>query len=361
MLPPFLIAIISLLTLVALHELGHFFVAKRFKVKVEEFGIGLPPRIFGKYFGETLYSLNWLPLGAFVRLLGEEKAESDPRSFSVKPVWQRVLIVAGGVVAFWIIAAILLSFHMGLGTSILVGDEEEISDASVQIVGVVEGSPAEQAGLRMGDIIASLKLKIKNEKLKINKVNQVQEFTEQHRGQEIVLTIQRGNNVFEVELVPRVSPPEDEGAMGVALARIAIKKYPWWQAPLKGIEETFQLTAAIVMGLATIAAGVVSGRGLLEGAELMGPIGIGVLVARAVELGFSYYLRFIATISIYLAIFNALPIPAVDGGKLMFLGIEAIRKKPLPQAVEQKITAAFFLLLLTLLIFITIKDVSRLF
>jgi len=357
-----LIAFLSLIGLIVLHEFGHFIMAKRFGVKVEEFGIFLPPRLIGKKIGETVYSLNLLPFGAFVKLYGEvDQEKKEYWSFTQKPIWQRVLIVIGGVVSFWIISAILLSIVMGLGAPTAISDEEDgnLISPKVQIAAVAPNSPAEIAGIKPGDTIASLKLKIKNEKLKITKVKEVQELIEKYKGEEVVLTIERGKEIFETSLVPRVSPPEGEGAMGVALVRTAIKSYPWYQAPIQGIIATGNLTVAVIQGWAQ--ALVLATKGEPTGVQLMGPVGIFDLFAQVGQLGINYFLQFIAIISIHLALFNILPIPALDGGKLVFLGIEAVRKRPISPKMEQQITAVSFVLLITLIIWVTIKDITRLF
>ena len=356
-----LIAFISLIGLIVLHEFGHFILAKKFGVKVEEFGIGFPPRLFGRKIGETLYSLNLLPLGAFVKIHGEEGGVEDIQSFSKKPIWQRTLIVLGGVVMFWIISWVLLSMVMGLGAPTAISDEAEqgIVNPRVQIMGVASNSPAEKAGINPGDTI--IKLKTQNSILEINKVKEVQDFIGENKGKEVVLTIERGREVFDVSLVPRVSPPEGEGPMGVALARTAIISYPWYEAPIRGAIATVNLTIAAIQGWAMVLSNLVKGQGMPTGVQVMGPVGIFGLFTQMSALGLSYFLRFVAIISIFLALFNILPIPALDGGKLVFLGIEAIRKKPISPNLEQKITAFFFALLILLMILVTFKDIQRLF
>jgi len=373
-----LIVFFSLILLIILHELGHFLVAKKFGVKVEEFGVFLPPRLFGKKIGETIYSINLIPFGAFVRIQGEEGQEGDIhniRSFSSKPIWQRFLIVVGGVVAFWIVAAILLSFVMWLGAPVAVSDQEDDSfkNFKVQIAQVFKGSPAEVAGLKIGDVIKELSIaenqlpeqnkEFETSQIKrvlVDKVKTVQEFTEQNKGNEIMLTIQRGKKVLETVLVPRVSPPENEGPMGIVLVRTTEKRYPWYQAPFKGVEATVKITGAVINGLFEIISNLVTGKGVPKGVQLMGPIGIGVLLTQFAQSGLSQYLYFIAVISIYLAIFNILPIPALDGGKLIFLGIEKIKGRPLHYKIEQRITAFFFLFLLFLMILVTVQDIIKL-
>lgn len=350
-----LITFISLIFLVVLHELGHFILAKKFGVKVEEFGIGIPPRLISKKIGETVYSLNLLPFGAFVKIYGEEERRKDPRSFSQKPIWQRALIIIGGCVSFWLICVLLLSIVMNLGVPRAIGDEvnQNITNPRVQIVAVAPNSPAEHAGLRVGDVIKQLK--INDHQLTINRVKEVIEFTEANKGQEVTLTIERGEEMLEVNLVPRVLPPEKEGPIGIALVRTIIESYPWYQAPIKGILATGNLTVLIIQGWAQALGNFF--QGLPTGVQVMGPVGIFSLTSQMGQLGINYFLQFIAMLAIYLGLFNLLPVPVVDGGKLFFLGIEKARGKPIPQKIEQKINTVFFSLLIALMIWVTIKDI----
>ncbi len=147
----------------------------------------------------------------------------------------------------------------------------------------------------------------------------------------------------------------------MALARVAEKSHPWYEAPFRGVEATVKITGAIVAGLAGLLKNLVLGNGMPQGTQLMGPVGIGALLTQFAELGLNKYLHFIAVISIYLAIFNILPIPALDGGKLIFLSIEKIKGRPVDQKVEQRITTFFFSLLLLLIVLVTVRDITRLF
>lgn len=360
-----LVAFFSLIALVVIHEFGHFILAKKFGVKVEEFGIGYPPRLLGKKFGQTFYSLNLIPFGAFVKIHGETGGIEDYRSFAGKPMWQRVLIVLGGVVSFWIVAAVLLSIVAGVwGLPTAVSDEENhnLIDPKVQITYIVADSPAKGSDLRVGDVIKELV--IDNQALQTDKVSEVQEFIEAHQGQEITLVVKRGPDFFDKKIVPRVSPPEGEGALGVGLTRIALKPYPWYQAPIQGVIVCGGLTFSIVEGWLLGLKSLLGIAQLPEGMkmELMGPVGILDLLREYFKLGVNYFLFLISLISIALALANILPIPALDGGKLVFLTIEAIRKKPVNQKIEQNITGIFFILLILLMIFITIKfDIPRVF
>jgi regulator of sigma E protease len=354
-----LIAFISLIGLVVLHEFGHFIIAKRFGVKVEEFGIGYPPRIFGKKIGETIYSLNLLPFGAFVKMPGEIGKTDDPRSFSNQQIWKRALIVFGGVLSFWIIAAILFSIVFNLGTPVVIGDEVDsnLANTQVQITSISVGSPAQIAGLKPGDTIKEVM--IGNQKIAINKIKEIQEITNNNLGKEITLTIERGKEIFESKITPRSSPPAGEGPMGVALVRTTIKSYPWYLAPWQGIIATVNMTGAVIQGYGNAIKNITLGKP--SGVELMGPVGVFHLFTQVSKLGVSYFLQFVGMIAIYIAIFNILPIPAVDGGKLLFLGIEAARKRPISQKIEEKVTAVFFMALILLMVFVTIKDIAKLF
>lgn len=350
-----LAAFFSLIGLLVLHELGHFVLAKKFGVKVEEFGLGYPPRIFGKKIGETIYSLNLLPFGAFVRLRGEEKAVEGSGSFNNQKVWRRALIVFGGALSFWVVAAVLFSLVMGMGTPKVIEDTAvgNFANPKVQIVNVLPDSPANKAGLKAADAI----LKIDGED--ISKVSEVQELTASHKGQEIVLTIQRGKDIFDVSLTPRVSPKTGEGPMGVDLVRTALQQYPWYRAPIEGIKSTGILTWLVIDGWGRAIAAAF--KGTPTGVQLMGPVGVFSLLNQASQMGVSYFLQFIAIISVNMALMNLAPIPAVDGGKLLFLAIEKIKRKPVSEKTENRITGVFFLLLLGLMILVTVEDIIRLF
>jgi len=355
----FLFVFITFIGLMILHEFGHFILAKKFGVRVEEFGIGYPPKLIGKKIGETVYSLNLLPFGAFVKLQGEVGEADDKKSFSQQTVGKRILVALGGVFSFWIVAAVLLSIVFGLGAPVAVDDEEDggLSQIKVQIAQIAAGSPAEKADLQIGDTI--LKMKDGQEEISVKKVIDIQSFTDQHLGAEITLEIERGKNIFDVSLTPRKSPPDDEGPIGIALLRMALKKEPWYLAPLKGIEATGNLTLGILEGYVFAINNVFKGKP--SGVQLMGPVGVLHMMNEVSYLGISYFLNFLATISVYMALFNLLPVPSVDGGKFLFLLIEKIRKKPINEKLEEGITLAFFSLLILLAIWVTIKDIARIF
>lgn len=371
-----ILAFLSLIILMIIHEFGHFIIAKKFGVKVEEFGIGYPPRLFGKKFGETIYSINLLPLGAFVRIYGEEGGVENYRSFSNLKIWKRVLIVIGGVAAFWIAAMIIFSVVFALGAEIPIGDSDikELTDSQVRVISVSSGSPAEISGLIPGDILlkaesrgyeslpAGRQVQAGPETVDIVKIKDFQDFTERRAGGEIIITVQRGSEILQLPLSPRVSPPVGQGPVGVNLGRMAtlIEKYPWYTAPLQGIRYTWQITFESLKGIYLVFSNLLTGKGAPEGASFAGPLGITVFLANAASYGAGFFLYFIGLISVFVAIFNLFPIPALDGGKLIFLAIEKIKGKPVSVKVEQSITVTFFLILIALSIFITVKfDIPR--
>ena len=352
-----IVAIFSIIALIIIHELGHFIVAKKFGVKVEEFGIFLPPRLFGKKIGETIYSINLIPFGAFVKVHGEEGGVEDAHSFTEKPIWQRALIIAAGVISFWIVSAVILTMVAGIwGLTAAVEDNENgnIINPQVRIMAVAAESPAQQAGIKIGDIIVGFE-----------RVDEFQKFIEQNKGEEISLKIKRGKEVFESPgLVPRVSPPQGEGSLGVGLVRVASRIFPWYRAPLEGIKATGRLAFGIIGGWSMALKHFSGAEKLPDGVEMefIGPVGIVGLLGEYFAMGISDFLFFIALISVALALINILPIPALDGGKLLFLIIEKIKGSPINRKIEQNITAGFFVLLILLMLFITVKfDIPRLF
>ena len=352
-----LIAFFSLIALMIIHEYGHFVIAKKFGVKVDEFGIGYPPRIFGKQYGETLYSINLIPLGAFVKIRGEEGGVDDYRSFSNLPIWKRILIVLGGVIAFWVAAIIIFSVLFGIGASVPVGDQDLSPgvSASVNIVVVHEGSLAQVAGLKPHDIIINVKNEVSG--ISVSKVGDFQKFIKDSNGKPVTLTLNRQGQIIDITLMPRVLHSENEGALGVELERSAmlIEKSVWYQAPIKGIMFTGKVTWESLKGIWGFFTSIFGGHGVPEGAELAGPIGITIFLANAASYGTGFFLYFIGSISVLVAIFNLFPIPALDGGKIVFLIIEKATGRPVPVNWEQAITAIFFFLLIGMSIFVTVK------
>lgn len=357
------IAIVSLVILIALHELGHFLFAKLFGVRVEEFGIGYPPRLFGVRKGETIYSFNLIPFGAFVRLTESPEREGDARAFLTKPLWQRALIIMGGIAAFWIIAWIIFSsLAATAGIISAVPDELStgISNAQVRVIGVQKNSPASNAGIQEGDVIKAVRIAPESGTKMIVLVQDMQEISREYRGKEITFTIQRGRDELRVSLVPRVETPPDEGPVGVLLTRTALFRYPWYEAPLRGLEITARLTQGIAVGLYDVLSSLFQRQGLPPGIAFQGPVGITHTLQGAFARSVPEFFSMVAMIAVYLSIFNALPIPVTDGGKMLFLLIEGIRKKPMSAVIEQRVASAVFAVLILLMVWVTIRDIMSL-
>jgi len=354
----FLMVFIVLVALMVIHEFGHFVLAKKFGVKVEEFGIGYPPRLWAKKISETVYSLNLIPFGAFVRLPDEDTVEVGQK-YANQPIWKKMLIALGGVFSFWIIAALLLGMIFMNGTQLSIADSESgnLQNVEVIITRVFLDSPAATAGLKAGDVI--VKMEIGDKQQEISQVKEVQDFVAGHAGEKIAMTIKRGNSSFRTDVVLRQSPPTGEGLLGIGLDRTAFKRFPWPTALWQGIYTTGVYTRAILAGYSQALANIFSGKP--SGIELTGIVGIGHMGIEALQLGLVNFILFVALISIYMAIFNALPIPVVDGGKVLFLIIEAVRRRPLKPELEQKIDTVAFAILIGLMVLVTIKDVINLF
>ncbi len=351
-----IIVILSLVILVALHELGHFLIAKKLGMKVEEFGIGYPPRIFGKKIGETIYSLNLLPFGAFVKILGEEDEVKNKRSFSSRPIWQRAAVVLGGVVFFWIIAFVLFSAIAGIWGLPTAAPSDYEGESAIRILQVKPEYPAKEAGIKIGDEI----VKITNDaSVKPQKVETVQNFISSHTGEKITIQVKRGDKILDFSLIPKETE-EGKGLAGISLAKVANIKIPWYKAPIAGATITAQKTIQIPVMLSFVLSKSLKGE-RVEGVEVSGPVGIVGIMGDALSAGLDNFLMFMALISVWLAIFNILPIPALDGGKLLFLIIEKVKGKPVSPKVEQRVTVAFFSLLLALMVIVTVKDIMNLF
>ncbi len=352
----FLVAFFGIFLLILLHEFSHFLVAKKFGVKVEEFGIGYPPRLLSKKIGETVYSLNLFLFGAFVRVAGETENEKD--SFFAQPLLVRLFVALAGVFSFWLMAFFLFSFLFKVGTEVAIPDEQFSPFSQVYVAAIAKNSPAEKADLRVGDKILEIGVSVEEMK-KVEKIKEIQEFTRANLGKEIILKIERGKEILEKRITPRISPPEGEGPIGVVLVRTEIKKYPLFLAIWQGIKSTFNLSFEASKGyFVALKQAILKGKNEIE---VVGPVGIFKTAWQATKIGPKYFLNFLATLSVYLAIVNALPIPPLDGGKVLFLMIEAVRKRPISPKVEAKITALFFGLLLLISVLVTIKDIIELF
>ncbi len=355
-----LIFFIVLSVLVLAHEWGHFITAKRAGAKVEEFGFGFPPRLFSFKKGETVFSLNLIPFGGFVKIFGESgEHENESGSFSSLKVSRRAVVVVAGVVMNIILAWVLLSVGNIIGRPEIIDSANEslAKDISIQILEVTKNSPAEKAGLTSSDQIMNATRDGITQTF-IN-IDDFQRFISQNAGTEVKLSIKRGQEIIGINIIPRINPPAGEGALGVFLIKVGLVSVPWHLALWQGAKDTIGLIGMIVSGLFFFFKTL-----FLEGrilGEIAGPIGIASLTGRAYQLGLSYLIQLTAVLSVNLAILNILPFPALDGGRLILLAVEKIKGSPLNQKIEQFINTFGFVLLLGLMLFITWKDVVKLF
>jgi regulator of sigma E protease len=372
-----LIFIIILGLLVFVHELGHFLVARRNGVMAEEFGFGFPPRIFGLYktkngrrklvWGskevestDTIYSVNWIPLGGFVKIMGEDGDEKkDPKSFASKPAFTRTRILAAGVAMNFLLAAVLLSIGYFVGIPQAVDDAAtgNLKNEKIQIIETIPGTPAEQMGIQVGDQIIGA-VGDNNQIAYFNTIGDVQNYINAKKGQEIKLGVKRGNETLDLTGTPRTDFPASEGALGISLVKTAIVSYPWYESIWRGVQTTVDLAGMIILAFGNLLWKLITGHSV--GMDVSGPVGIAVLTGQVAKLGFIYILQFTALLSVNLAIINILPIPALDGGRILFILIEKIKGSPVSQKFEARAHNIGFALLITLMVVVTFRDVARL-
>ena len=359
-----ILTIIIFLALLALlivaHEFGHFVAARRAGIRVDEFGLGFPPQVFSFLRKDTQFSLNIIPLGGFVKIYGEEgEGRGEPDSFSSKSVGARMAVVLAGVTMNFLFAVIILSFGFWYGLPGAVEGDSGLKtrDVRVTIVGVAPDSPAAAAGLKIGDAISAFSAD--GLKTEVAGTKSAQDFIAEHKGQEIMMFIKRGDEAIKKKVTPRVEAPEGQGALGVALEKTGIISYPWYRAPVEGVKAVVNLTWLFVSTFYAIIVNLTV-HGVMT-AEVAGPVGIGVLTYQVTQLGFAYLIQFAAILSINLGIINAFPFPALDGGRFIFLLIEAIKGSPVNVKFEQMAHRVGFALLILLMILVTARDVIKLF
>jgi regulator of sigma E protease len=325
------------------HELGHFFAAKLSGVKVEEFGLGFGPRILGIKRGETLYSINALPLGGFTKLSGEEDPTA-PRSLASKSRLTRVFILSAGALLNALLPFLLFSIAYMV--------PHQVATGQITVQEVAVNSPAAQAGLQPGDIFLAINGK------PISDVSDLSRNTQLNLGKEIQVQVRTAAGEEKSLLItPRWKPPAGEGAMGVSIklenTTINRKSEPFWRAVPMGVKETFQTFTLFKNAILSM----FIGAGQIQ---MTGPVGIAQLTGEAAQAGFSILLEFAAFLSLNLAVVNLLPLPALDGGRIVFVVLEWLRRgKRISPRTEGLIHAIGFLLLIGLAVAITYQDIVR--
>lgn len=349
-----LFVLLGISVLILIHEAGHFWAAKKAGLLVEEFGFGFPPRLFKKKIGETTYSFNLLPFGGYVRIYGEhadhiETAASDTppessklgidprRSFSNQSAWRRLVIILAGVAMNFILGWFLLA------TVFMLGAPQEIVVAEV-----LPGSPAAISGLEPGDTILGFK-----------ETKEFVTYINERQGTELQFEIKRGSEVLPVLATPRVNPKPDEGALGVALVDSGFEGLGFFAALKEGFVQSLEVMAQIIKLFGQLLANLFTKGKVLE--DVVGPIGVFSVASQAGERGFVYLLQLLALISLNLAALNAIPFPALDGGRALFILLEKIKGSKFSAKRELAVNIAGLVVLFGLMIVITVRDIVRLF
>jgi len=355
------LGLLMFIMLVIFHEFGHYLAAKRTGVVVEEFGIGFPPRAAAKRFkaGGTLYSINWLPLGGFVKLKGEHDADKTKDSYGAATMGQKTFILLAGVAMNLLAAVVILTILSWSGLPKLVDgqfsvpSDTKIIQNDVLITYVAEGSPADQAGLAVGDRVVSLNGQ------PVESADQLAPMTELLAGQTVAVEIEADNQNY-VRQIRFNSAASDEGYLGVGPGNFVVERSTW-SAPVKGTVLSGQFAWLTLKGVVTTLGQLFTGQGGAAADNVAGPVGIVVLLSDISQAGVSFVLMFVALISVTLAVMNALPIPALDGGRLFVSWLFKLLKRPLKAATEERIHATGMAVLMGLVILITFIDVRRFF
>ncbi len=369
-----IVFILVLSLLVFVHEFGHFIVSRKLGVKVEEFGMGFPPRAMGAYKDEngkwvyvrggkeiknvpgTLYSFNWVPLGGFCKIKGEDgEGGNDPDSFANKKIWKRTSIVSAGVIMNFILAAVLLSIGFMIGLPQVLdgsgGKTLTVKNPQIQVASVLENSSAKEAGIEIGDIIESV-----DKTIFVNS-NALSDFIAEKEGEEVSVSVLRGDEVVNTIIIPRKVDGHERAMLGVGLMETGFVSYPWYKAVYMGFHTATVLTKVIVVTFYNIIKDLIVGVEVET--DIAGPVGIAILTGQVTKMGFVYLLQFAALLSLNLAIINFLPFPALDGGRIVFFIIEKIRGRAISSKIENTIHNTGFALLMVLVVFVTFHDVSK--
>ncbi len=349
--------IFILSVLVLIHELGHFIVARIIGVHVEEFGMGLPPRIWGKKIKDTVYSLNWLPIGGFVKLAGEDDDQPDEMHSKVsnsqkKFFWARskkersVILIAGVTMNFILAVAI---------TAGLLLDGVKEPSGKVRVEAVTAGSPAASSGLQPGDIITQII--IGKEIIKVTVPNDLISTVKKHAGESVILDVNRDNQILPLNVTPRKTPPKGEGPLGVTITDLELRKYSISEAPFMALKINVERAYLMLSGIISTLWSLVTLK--MGKVDVAGPIGIAQVTGEAVKFGFRAVLEFMSILSLNLAVLNILPIPALDGGRLLFVFLEKILGRRIKPAFEKQTHQIGMLILLILVLLVSLNDILR--
>lgn len=360
---------IILSILVLIHEFGHFIIARWIGVGVEEFGLGLPPRVYGKKIGKTIYSVNWLPIGGFVKLIGEDDDESSkPNTLSrlqasqnpklKKYFWARSKKERAAI----LLAGVAMNFLLAVGiSSYLLTQGVHEPSGRVHIEKVLPESPAAQVGLQQGDVITAIQYRATNNQYDykiIRTPKELIETTRMHQGEQITLKVVRAEIELTFQLIPRKEYPKGQGPMGVAISDLEMNTYSWGQAPWVSLKINLQRAGEMLWSLGSLIYRLATFQPFR--ADIAGPIGIAQVTGEAVKYGVRAVLEFMSILSLNLAVLNVLPIPALDGGRLLFVFLEKIFGRRIRPAFERSAHQFGMFILIALILLVSINDILRL-
>ncbi len=355
---------IILLALVIVHEFGHFIVAKWVGMRVDEFAFGFPPRLFSKKKGETVYAVNALPLGGYVSIWGEngepdDEAKTHPRAFGNRPKWAQFLVLIAGVamnmlLAWFIFIAISFgSVQMSTNDPVY---GSRVKNASIVVVDAAPNAPAFKAGIVPGSVITKLSAGGVSADLKT--ATSVIDFIRNHQNSDFnIQYIKPDGTQASTTIAALYGIVPDKKALGITVDTIGVVNTSMLEAIKIGTARTQDITMMTLQGLWTLVSSIGGETNVLE--SLSGPIGIARIVGETSEYGLAAILTLVAILSINLAIFNALPLPALDGGRIVVVAIEAISRKKIPFKYYSWVNVAGFFALMLLLLVVTINDVRR--
>lgn len=361
-----IIFILILAFLVFIHELGHFLVAKWCGIRVDEFAIGFPPKIYSFKKGETTYSINAIPFGGYVKIFGENpddesiKGSDSKRSFVNKPKWMQVAVLSAGVLFNILSAWVLLSIALasGMTTSVEGIQDQYVSNKRVMIQSVAKDSGAEKAGLKAGDQVLAFSSRA-IATTSAESVESIQNVIKNSNGAPIVFEIKTATTSRYISAVAEKKIEGGVYALGIAIDTVGDVHLPWYKAPFEAVEFVRVMFVNITKGLYSLIGHIFTGTA--DFSQISGPVGIAGVVGEARELGIMYLVSFTALISVNLAALNLIPFPALDGGRILFVIIEAIIRRPIKPSVANTVNAIGFGLLLLLMVVVTVKDVLKLF
>ena len=358
------IFIVILLVLVIAHEFGHFIVAKKAGMRVDEFAFGFPPKIFGIKKGETEYNFNLLPIGGYVRIFGENPndeslvGKDSPRSFTSKSKRVQIAVLLAGVTMNFLVAWLLFSigFMSGMPSSMSTNHKNaKIQNSELAITAIMPDSPAYKSGLVVGDKIK--KLSTKSDSTEVPSVESIKYFVSKHKDEKINVYFVRSGEEKTVELTPGKNDI-GEPVIGIGMDMISTIKLAPHKAIWEGLKLSVNVFVSTCVGFYKLIANAVMGHGNF--AAISGPVGIVGIVGDVAHFGIIYLLSFTAIISINLAVINLIPFPALDGGRILFVIIEKIKGSPIKPKIANVLNMIGFALLMLLMIIVTYKDITKL-